>query len=129
MENKKLPRSASSKVKFTSLSRSKDFENLRIQGQSFHVNSWLLVNIQRTDLSALRCGWTIPRQIGPAVLRNRFRRWGREFLRKWSALHEKSLDLNLVFKRKDKGFYKTLDHKEFDEALEKMVGKIERSLK
>jgi len=116
-------------MKFTSLSRSKDFENLRVQGQSFHVNSWLLVNMQRTELLCLRCGWTIPRQIGPAVLRNRFRRWGREYLRKWSAKRDKGLDLNLVFKRKDKAFYKTLDHKDFDEALEKMVGKIERHLK
>src|SRR5687768_9856718 len=110
-------------MKFTSLSRSKDFEILRVQGQSFHVNSWLLINVRKTDLSVLRCGWTLPKQIGPAVLRNRFRRWGREFLRKWSAKSDKSLDLNLVFKRKDKAFYKTLGHKDFDEALEKMVGK------
>lgn len=116
-------------VRFASLSRSKDFENLRVQGQSFHVNSWLLVNMQETQLFSLRCGWTIPRQIGPAVVRNRFRRWGREFLRKWSAKSNKSLDLNLVFKRRDKEFYKMMDHKDFDEALEKMVGKIERHLK
>ncbi|NJM09630.1 MAG: ribonuclease P protein component [Bdellovibrionaceae bacterium] len=102
---------------------------MRVQGQSFHVNSWLLVNAQRTELSVLRCGWTIPKQIGTAVVRNRFRRWGREYLRKWSGMTKIGLDLNLVFKRKDKAFYKTLDHKDFDEALEKMVGKIERHLR
>ena len=124
-----MPQPAPLNMKFISLSHSKDFENLRVQGQSFHVNSWLLVNIRQTELSVLRCGWTISRQIGPAVIRNRFRRWGREYLRKWSAKNEKSLDLNLIFKRKDKAFYKMLDHKDFDEALEKMVGKIERCLK
>jgi ribonuclease P protein component len=87
------------------------------------------VNVQRTENSVLRCGWTLPRQIGTAVVRNRFRRWGREYLRKWSKPLNKGLDLNLVFKRKDKEFYKNLDHKEFDEALEKMVGKIERHLR
>lgn len=118
-----------SKIKFSKLSRSKDFETLRANGHSIHITSWLLVNVQQTELSALRCGWTLPRQIGTAVTRNRFRRWGREFLRKWSKLSNKSLDLNLVFKRKDKSFYKTLGHKEFDEALEKMVGKIGHHLR
>ncbi len=34
-----------------------------------------------------------------------------------------------MFKRKDKDFYKQLGHKEFDEALDKMVEKIERFVK
>ncbi len=67
--------------------------------------------------------------MGNAVVRNRFRRWGREYLRKWTKRAQKSLDLNLVFKRRDKDFYKQLGHKEFDEALDKMVGKIERHLR
>ncbi len=85
--------------------------------------------MQQTDADQLRCGWTIPRQIGPAVLRNRFRRWGKEFLRKWLAKNERSLDVNFVFKRKEKGFYKTLNHEEFDGAFEKMVVQLMRRLK
>jgi ribonuclease P protein component len=115
-----------SKKRFRSLSRSKDFLNLKTEGIVFHVNSWLLVNLKETELKQIRCGWTIPRQIGPAVLRNRFKRWGREYLRRWSAENKKSLDLNLVFKRKDKGFYKSVSHKEFDGAMEKLVGKLQR---
>lgn len=93
------------------------------------MNSWLLVNVDRNEDLGLRCGWTIPRQVGPAVVRNRLRRWGREFLRKWLKREKKSLDVNFVFKRKEQGFYRALDHKEFDEAFEKMLGKIERHLK
>jgi ribonuclease P protein component len=112
------------KIRLLSLSRRKDFENLRARGNSFHVNSWLLVNMQPNQLKQLRCGWTIPRQIGPAVLRNRFRRWGREFLRK--HLVDKSLDINFVFKRKESGFYKKLNHEDFDGAFAKMATQLSR---
>jgi ribonuclease P protein component len=84
------------------------------------------VNLQKTESKQVRCGWTIPRQIGPAVLRNRFRRWGREYFRKWSAETEYSLDINMIFKRKEAGFYRAVDHKEFDGAMEKLVVKLRR---
>jgi ribonuclease P protein component len=84
--------------------------------------------MKKTQLDQIRCGWTIPRQIGPAVVRNRLRRWGREYLRKWSADFAQSLDVNLIFKRKEKGFYKSVNHKEFDEAMDKFVVKLQRYL-
>lgn len=90
------------------------------------MNSWLLVNLQKTKTDFVRCGWTIPRQIGQAVLRNRFKRWGREYLRKWCAENKGSLDMNLIFKRKEKGFYKSVSHKEFDGAMDKLVAKLQR---
>ena len=115
-----------SKKRFRSLSRRADFVELRATGHSIHINSWLLVNLRKTELSELRCGWTIPRQVGGAVVRNRLRRWGREFLREWAIEANLSLDMNLVFKRKEKGFYSAISHKEFDLALAKMVAKVER---
>lgn len=117
MENKK---------RFRPLSRRADFLHLKATGQSFHVNSWLLVNLLRTETGEIRCGWTISRQIGSAVVRNRFRRWGREYLREWSVGQNKSFDVNLIFKRKDKGFYKSVNHEEFDGAMDKMVAKLQR---
>jgi ribonuclease P protein component len=117
------------KKRLRSLTRRADFLNLRAAGQSFHVNSWLLVNYQKTDTETIRCGWTIPRQVGPAVLRNRFRRWGREYLRKWAADAGLSLDMNLVFKRQAPGVYREVSHKEFDEALDKLVGRLKRNIR
>jgi len=87
------------------------------------------VNLEKTEADFIRCGWTIPRQIGPAVLRNRFRRWGREYLRKWAADSKLSLDMNLIFKRKEPGFYKSVSHKDFDGAMDKLVAKLQRDYK
>ncbi len=115
--------------KIRSLAKRADFENLRETGQRIHVNSWLLANSLKTDSGEMRIGWTIARQTGPAVVRNRLRRWGREYWRKWHARNRHSLDLNLIFKRKEKGFYKALSHEEFDGALDKLVVKLERTLK
>lgn len=112
--------------RFLSLTRRADFLDLKATGQSFHVNSWLLVNLKTTDRSVVRCGWTLPRQTGTAVVRNRLKRWGREYLRKWSLKSTCSLDLNLIFKRRDKGFYASVSHEEFDGAMEKLVAKLKR---
>lgn len=59
-------------------------------------------------------------------MRNRLRRWGREFLRAWVEKRNQGLDLNVVLKRREAGFYKKMSHKEFDGALERMVAKVER---
>ena len=115
--------------RFRSLSSRSEFLRLKAKGQVFHVNSWLLVNLGRTEADIVRCGWTIPKQIGSAVLRNRFRRWGREYLRRWATDSKLSLDMNLIFKRKEPGFYKSVSHKDFDGAMEKLVARLQRDFK
>jgi ribonuclease P protein component len=111
------------------LSRRADFLELRATGRTFHVNSWLLVNWRSTTRQEFRCGWTISRQIGTAVVRNRLRRWGRGFLRQWAAENPLSADINLILKRQEKGFYKSVTHGEFDEAMAKMGAKLARVLR
>lgn len=115
---------AKPKKPVASLSRHADFLTLRAEGKTLHVNAWLLINFRSTDTGQLRCGWTIPRQIGTAVVRNRLRRWGREFFRLRIKKLKEGLDINLVFKRREPGFYSSMSHKELDEALEKMVKKL-----
>ena len=34
--------------------------------------------------------------------------------------------MNLVFKRRGEGFYKSVSHEEFDGAMDKLVAKLER---
>lgn len=116
----------SNSKRFKSLARRADFLDLKATGHSFHVNSWLLANVKTTDRAEIRCGWTLPRQTGTAVVRNRLKRWGREYLRKWAARTKGSLDLNLIFKRREKGFYQQVSHEEFDGAMEKLVAKLKR---
>ncbi|HMN66947.1 MAG TPA: ribonuclease P protein component [Bdellovibrionales bacterium] len=116
------------KFRLRSLTRRADFERLRTEGKSVHINSWLLVNMQPTESGEVRCGWTIPRQVGTAVVRNRLRRWGREYLRRWGSGLKRGLDVNLVIRRRDKEFYKLMAHKEFNEAMDKMAARLERYL-
>lgn len=114
------------KSHFRSLSRRADFLKLKAEGQVFHVNNWLLVNLQRTDGGHIRCGWTISKQVGTAVVRNRLRRWGREYLRRGTVDHALSVDMNLIFKRRESGFYKSLGREEFNEAMEKTMARLQR---
>ncbi len=93
-----------------------------------HVNAWMRVDWRRSPNTYVRCGWTVPGYVGSAVLRNRFKRWGREYMRKWARSHSVGLDMNVVLKRKDPEFYRSLRHKEFVRALETMVGKLQRSM-
>ena len=53
---------------------------------------------------------------GKAVVRNRLKRWGREFL---NDFKQKNIDINFIFKIKGPEFYKKLSHSEFDKTLQK----------
>ncbi len=63
------------------------------------------------------------------MTRNRIKRWGREFMRRWSDGHSSDVDLNVILKRKEPGFYKGLEYKDFNVAMEKMVAKLSRQLR
>jgi len=112
-----------SKARVRALNRRADFLALKASGRVVHVNSWLLLN-WRPQEDGVRCGWTIPSHVGPAVLRNRLKRWGREFLRRWAGPAGGGLDMNVILKRKQDGFYRELTHREFDEAMDKAAAKL-----
>ncbi len=112
-----------SNSRFGSLIRRSDFLELKATGRVVHVDSWLLVNWRFSKQHKIRCGWTIPSHIGNAVIRNRMKRWGREFWRNWIRARElhSGVDVNFVFKRRPNDFYKTLTHEKFDIAMEKFA--------
>lgn len=62
------------------------------------------------------------------MIRNRLKRWGREFMRQWVREREQKVDLNVILKRREPGFYKVLKHEEFNAAMEKLVAKLSRHL-
>ena len=72
-------------------------------------------------------GWTVPGYVGTAVIRNRLKRWLREYL----VAHPVStnlidVDVNIVFRRKTGEFYRELTHEEFDVVIENLFRKIEK---
>lgn len=110
--------------KLQTLKSPRDFEEIRKSGRKVQPNPWLILSYLNNDKSRLRCGWTIPKYVGPAVIRNRLKRWCREFFRKEDL--NLSLDLNVVLRRREKDFYKKLKHEEFNEALVTAMAKIKR---
>ena len=79
----------------------------------------------------MRFGWTISKNIGPAVVRNKFKRWCRQYFRE-KALDYNSLcvDINIVLRPYDKMFYKKIKHDEFIKSLEKglkLISKVKES--
>lgn len=88
-----------------------------------------MISYRANDCGENRVGWTLPRFVGTAVVRNRLRRWGRERVKVWDFDQwPKSLDLNFVFKKKAAGYYKDLSREEFGAAFLRAYEKISRRL-
>ena len=111
---------ASKTGKPVSLRRRAEFLILQKTGRRIQVNPWLILNFKPNDLGYLRVGWTFPRYVGGAVVRNRMRRWGRELVR---SLPEEGLslglDINVVLRKREKDFFKNIKHDEFTGQLAK----------
>lgn len=63
------------------LRRSADFEHARLRGRTERT-PLLLLNAVRNEQPATRCGFSVSRRVGNAVIRNRVRRRLREILRR-----------------------------------------------
>ncbi len=105
-----------------------DFKELFSKGKKAKAEGWLTVDylIERREQAQLRFGLSISRKIGNAVIRNRIKRWSREFFRKQvreSVLADSDVKLNLRL-RENGEFYKNLRHTEFDVALGKAWSQI-----
>ena len=71
----------------------------------------------------LRFGVTIPGKVGTAVIRNRLRRWTREFFKNQTeALPE--VDINVIFRPQPKDFFKSLKYQEFAAYLSSALKRI-----
>ena len=113
------------KQTLTTLKSRSDFQNVFNNGQRIYPSSWMVANVCSNSCEEPRFGWTLPRYVGSAVTRNRLKRWCREFLRcSISDNFTKNIDVNFVFKRRDKEFYKRLSHEEFNKTIKNFFRKI-----
>ncbi len=102
------------------LRRRCDFLKLREEGHKSFLSSWMFINIKENEIGKLRCGWTIPKKVGNAVLRNKMKRWCRAYLRQ-RLTEEKTprVDINFVMRARDKEFYRNLNYNEFAICMDK----------
>jgi ribonuclease P protein component len=97
---------------------------LKTKGQKIKVASWLILNSQYTGQN-IRLGITASRKVGPSVLRNRLKRWTKEFFRKkLKENHEIQCDINVVFLPRRPNEYDELQFEEFNQFLEKAYLRI-----
>ncbi|MBX7230649.1 MAG: ribonuclease P protein component [Bdellovibrionales bacterium] len=108
-------------MKLSTLKRNSDFLLLRQKGRKVYPSPWLIIIWKKNDVNEFRWGCTLPKYIGPAVVRNRIKRWCREYFR--NLLEQENdkncVDINLVFKPKDFLFYKKLSHRDLNAVLSK----------
>ena len=109
-----------SRLQVQTLHRSQDFLRLKEKGKRIHVSQWMLLSFSMDSSTGPYFGWTIPRFVGHAVVRNKLRRWLREFFRQQLSSDScpRELELNVVIKRYDKEFFERLSYGEFVQVLD-----------
>ncbi len=105
------------------LSRRSDFLRTFRLGKKLRPSDWVVFNVYRKSPEespkGLRCGWTCPKAVGNAVVRNRLKRWSRQWCREnvkaLAASGEElpHVDLNIGFRAMPEGFFRKLKYSEF----------------
>jgi ribonuclease P protein component len=132
----------------TVIQRSSEFLSLKKTGKRTWPTKWLLLNYSKAKPSenskssrsfesresssgsedglqcgGLRFGVTASRKVGSAVVRNKLKRWVREYLREFASRSNQTgssfeVTINIIFKPIDQGFYKGLKFEEFRKAMD-----------
>ena len=102
------------------LKRRSEFLVLRKSGQKVRPSDWLLMSFSVNKQGEMRCGWTLPRFVGSAVVRNRLKRWSRVYFRTLlNSGDEIPIDINLIFRKVDGEFYRKLNYERFSRILDR----------
>jgi ribonuclease P protein component len=104
------------------LKRSSDFLSIKQTGKRHWPTKWLLMNFKKNTEGQMRFGTTASRKVGPAVVRNKLKRWVREYFRALlKAGPFLEADINIIFKPMDSNFYRGLRHEDFVQAMDRGV--------
>ena len=77
---------------------------------------WLTIIYVPNTVGYLRYGFSIPRQVGRAVLRNRLRRWAREIVRHQVRGHgDLSIDVHFFFRPQPGEHYQSLEFRDLQQ--------------
>lgn len=105
------------------IKRSSEFLSLKKNGKRTWPTKWLLLNYSKKDQKGLQFGVTASRKVGSAVVRNKLKRWSREYFRDFVTRSNQTgspidVSINIIFKPIDQGFYKGLSFEEFKKAMD-----------
>lgn len=105
------------------IKRSSEFLSLKKTGKRAWPTKWLLLNYSKKDQKGLHFGVTASRKVGSAVVRNKLKRWAREYFRDFVNRSNQTgspidVSINIIFKPIDQGFYKGLKFEEFKKAMD-----------
>lgn len=130
-------KSRRSKTRLRVLTKRSEFVET-FRGQRVRPVEWLQFSfvIRVEDPEAFRCGWTVPRAVGPAVVRNQLKRWSREWLRekmkeskrRSEAMPSVSLNIGFSAVKTPPTFYRQMQYKDFSHAMEKAWAAMNRTL-
>ncbi len=77
----------------------------------------------------MRFGVTASRKVGPAVVRNKLKRWSREYFRAFLVAGKAiEADINIIFKPMDANYYKGLRHEEFVKGMDRGMEALRKGL-
>jgi ribonuclease P protein component len=84
----------------------------------------------KNNLKKARILWNISRKVGNSVVRNRLKRWCREYVRVRlsDVFAVQGLDLNIAFRPNQKEFYKDLRREAFDKEFYRLEKRIRSTL-
>lgn len=115
----------------TVIQRSSEFLSLKQNGKRTWPTKWLLLNYSKNrpasdgsqEQKGIHFGVTASRKVGPAVVRNKLKRWVREYLREFATRSSETgssfeVTINIIFKPIDQGFYRGLRYEEFRKAMD-----------
>lgn len=106
------------------LKKSSDFKKIQTEGTKCFVSHWMMVQWLKNDLGVIRYGCTASRKIGSAVVRNRLKRWTREYFRSaFKSGFNPSCDFTVIFRPRDNDFYSKISFKEFCGLLDSKLRK------
>ncbi len=115
-----------SKKTFKSLYKSSDYLFLKKQGKRLTPAPWVTFYYLINESKEIRAGWTASRFIGNAVIRNKMKRWSREYFR--SLVQNRDIkigiDINVVFKSTQKDLFKKISHQEFIQVFDQFFKRI-----
>ncbi|MFN7905037.1 MAG: ribonuclease P protein component [Pseudobdellovibrionaceae bacterium] len=110
--------------KTTSLRTIQDFEILKENGRRRKILPWVLVSFMFNKLGYHRLGVTASKKIGSAVMRNRLKRWCRNYLRQNHPKSDRTYDFNVIFlpqnTKTNREFYQTRKYSEFKQSMDEL---------